>query len=139
MLIKEFESLFDFEKTLQELERSIDNIKGWHVTDRVDQSKEINAHGGQFDGKMQLIKFCNPHYSSAMLQDDDRKIMGAIMPKTFAVYTKANGKTYLATINGNFIAGHFDAETQAIMQKVAQDIKQVLAKLVRTDNSVLEK
>jgi uncharacterized protein (DUF302 family) len=88
MMVKEFKSPYDFDKTVEVMAQRINEKPGWHVTDIIDQNAEVKAHGGFEIGNFKIIKYCNGKYSAEMLKTDDRKKIGNMMPKTFAVYQK---------------------------------------------------
>jgi uncharacterized protein (DUF302 family) len=100
MIIKEFKSPHDFEKTVKILTEQINASKGWHVTGIIDQNKEVTENGGFPIGNYKIIKYCSGKYSAEMLKTDDRKKIGNMMPKTFAVYEKSNGQVFVSTMNG---------------------------------------
>lgn len=126
MLIKEMKSPYDFEKTVETIVERINAKDGWHVVTVIDQNKEVQAHGGKAIGKFNIIQYCNGKFSSEMLSTDDRKIIGAMLPKNLAVYEKSDGQVYVATSNGVIIGKFFGSETESIIEKVSLEVEDIL-------------
>lgn len=126
MMIKEIKSPYDYEKTLDILVKRINNEPGWHVTHLIDQNKEIEEHGGSSIGKYSIVKYCNGKYASQMLKADDRKPMGAMMPKAFAVYEKTDGQVFISTANGAVMGKLFGGETEKIIEVVSLEVENIL-------------
>lgn len=126
MLIKEMKSPYDFEKTVEAIVERINAKDGWHVVTVIDQNKEVQAHGGKAIGKFNIIQYCNGKFSSEMLSSDDRKIIGAMLPKNLAVYEKSDGQVYVATSNGVIIGKFFGGETESIIEKVSLEVEDIL-------------
>ena len=126
MLIKEMKSPYNFEKTVETIVTRVNNQPGWHVVAVIDQNKEVQAHGGKAIGKYNIIQYCNGKYSSEMLAADDRKIIGAMLPKNLAVYEKSDGQVYVATSNGAVMGKIFGGETETLIEKVSLEVEEML-------------
>ncbi len=126
MMIKELKSPYDFDKTVETMVNNINNMQGWHVTEVIDQNKESIENGGTPIGNFKIIKYCSGHYSSMMLKADDRKKMGNMMPKAFAVYEKSTGEVYISTMNGAIMGKLFGGETETIIEKVSLEVEDMM-------------
>lgn len=126
MMLKEIKSPYDYEKTIETIVNRVNAMPEWHVITVYDMNKEVLEHGGRPIGKYSIIKYCSGKYASEMLMADDRKTMGAMMPKAFAVYEKSDGQVYLATANGAVMGKLFGGETETIIEKVSLEIEDVL-------------
>lgn len=126
MMIKEMKSPYDQEKTVATIVARINAKPGWHVVTVIDQNKEVQAHGGTAIGKFNIIQYCNGKYSSEMLAADDRKIIGAMLPKNLAVYEKSDGQVYVATSNGAVMGKLFGGETDNLIEKVSLEVEDIL-------------
>ncbi|HEY9125377.1 MAG TPA: DUF302 domain-containing protein [Bacteroidales bacterium] len=126
MIIKEMKSPYDYEKTVETIVTRINSMPGWHVVTVYDMDKEVVEHGGKPIGKYSIIKYCSGKYASEMLRADDRKTMGAMMPKAFAVYEKADGQVYVATSNGAVMGKLFGGETETLIEKVSLEVEEML-------------
>jgi uncharacterized protein (DUF302 family) len=126
MMIKEMKSPYDYEKTIETIVNRINLNKTWHVVTVYDMNKEVIENGGRPIGKYSIIKYCSGKYASQMLMSDDRKIIGAMMPKAFAVYEKADGQVYVATSNGAVMGKLFGGETETLIEKVSLEVEEML-------------
>jgi uncharacterized protein (DUF302 family) len=126
MLVKEFKSPYNFEKTVQVMTDRINNKEGWHVTNVIDQNKAVSENGGFPIGNFKIIKYCHGGFSAEMLKADDRKKIGAMMPKSFAVYQKSDGQVYVSTVNGAIIGKLFGGEEERIIEESSLEIEDIM-------------
>jgi uncharacterized protein (DUF302 family) len=123
MMVNELKSPYDFNKTVETIATRINNAEGWHVTEIIDQNKEVMENGGYDIGNFKIIKYCHGGYSSRMLDTDDRKKIGNMMPKTFAVYEKSDGQVFISTMNGAIMGKLFGGETEKIIEEVSLEVE----------------
>ncbi len=126
MMIKEMKSPYDYNKTVETIVHRIESKPQWHVVEVYDMNSEVMKYGGQSIGNYFIIKYCSGHFASKMLISDDRKPMGAMMPKAFAVYEKNDGQVYVATANGAIMGKLFGGETEKIIEEVSIDVEDML-------------
>ena len=127
MFFKEVSVPYDFDKTVRVLQTRINKQEGWHVTDIIDQQKEVLEHGGEDVGKVKIIKFCNGKLSGVMLGDDSSKFMAAKMPLSIAVYEKSDGRVTIGLMNGYIMARLFAGTREGeIMEEVVKDMEEIL-------------
>ncbi len=126
MMIKEFKSPYNFEKTVTVMTNRINNKEGWHVTNIIDQNKEVTNHGGTPIGNFKIIKYCHGGYSGRMLKVDSRKKIGNMMPKSFAVYEKSDGKVFVSTMNGAIMGKLFGGEVEKIIEQVSLEVEDMM-------------
>jgi uncharacterized protein (DUF302 family) len=126
MMLKEMKSPYDYEKTIETVVTRIEAQPQWHVVTVYDMNHEVVGNGGKPIGKYSIIKYCSGEFASEMLSNDDRKPMGAMMPKAFAIYEKADGQVYLATANGAVMGKLFGGETENIIERVSLQVEEIL-------------
>jgi len=126
LMLTEMKSPYDYQKTVEMIQDRINHQPGWHLVEVTDENKEVTEHGGKPIGKFTIIKFCNGFYASQMLGADDRKRMGAMLPKSFAVYEKSDGQVYVATANGAIMGKLFGGETERIIEKVNLEVEDIM-------------
>jgi len=127
MFFKEVSVPHDFDKTVRILQTRINNQEGWHVTDVIDQQKEVLDNGGEDVGKVKIIKFCNGKLSGIMLNDDGSKFMAAKMPLSIAVYEKSDGRVTIGLMNGYIMARLFAGTREGvIMEDVVTDMEEIM-------------
>jgi len=126
MLVKEFKSPYDFDKTVTVMSERINAKDGWHVTGIIDQNKEVQAHGGYAIGNFKIIKYCHGGFAAEMLKSDDRKKTGTMMPKSFAVYEKSDGQVFVSTMNGAVIGKLFGGEIERIIEESSLEVESMM-------------
>ena len=126
MMVKEMRSPYDFEKTVSVMTDRINGKEGWHVTGVIDQNQEAIMNGGYSIGNYKIIKYCSGKYSADMLSADDRKKIGNMMPKTFAVYEKSDGQVYVSTMNGAVMGKIFGGEIERIIEEVSLEVEDMM-------------
>ncbi len=127
MFFKEVSVPHDFDKTVEMIQSRINKQDGWHVTDVIDQQKEVLDNGGADVGKIKIIKFCNGKLSGEMLSADSSKFMAAKMPLSIAVYEKSDGRVTIGLMNGYVMARLFSGTREGeIMEEVVKDIEEIL-------------
>ncbi|MBN2755342.1 MAG: DUF302 domain-containing protein [Candidatus Goldbacteria bacterium] len=127
IMLKEIISPYDFEKTVKVLSDRINNAENWHVTGVIDQSAEVEGHGGKNIGKLKIIQYCSGKYAYEMLSADERKKMSVMMPKSFAVYEKSGGRVYIALMNGAFMGKMFKGPAFQIIEDVSLEVERIMS------------
>ena len=127
LIIKEMKSPYDdVDKTVGVIKTRIDNEPGWHVITIYDYDKEVRDAGGESIGAMKLIKFCSAEHASQMLSMDRYKKLGAMLPKTLAVYEKSDGHVYVAAGNGAVIGKMFHGKAAGIIEATSYEIENIM-------------
>ena len=126
MMMKELKSPYDFDKTVKVMAERINLKEGWHVTTIIDQNKETIENGGFAIGNFKIIKYCHGGYSARMLKADDRKKLGNMMPKSFAVYEKSDGQVFISTMNGAIMGKIFGGEIETIIEEVSLEVEDMM-------------
>ncbi|MEN8139434.1 MAG: DUF302 domain-containing protein [Bacteroidota bacterium] len=127
MMLVEIKSPYEFDKTVDVIQNRINNKDGWRVTGVIDQNKAVIDGGGAPIGKFKIVKYCSGKFASEMLNNDDRRKIGVMMPKSFAVYEKSNGQVYISTANGAIMGKLFGSDASNIMEKVALDVEGIMS------------
>ena len=86
----------------------------------------MKENGGYEIGNFKIIKFCHGKFAADMLQADDRKKIGNMMPKSFAIYEKSDGQVYVSTMNGGVIGKLFGGETEKIIEESSLEIEDIM-------------
>jgi hypothetical protein len=61
-----------------------------------------------------------------MLRADDRKKIGNMMPKSFAVYEKSDGQVFVSTMNGAVMGKLFGGEIETIIEQVSLEVEDMM-------------
>ncbi len=125
MMVHESESPFGFDKTVTAI---MDNIEaaGWSSPKVYDMQKMLLEKGQRDVGRMKVVKLCNPDYAASLLAADDSKFVGVMMPCSFAVYEKSDGKTYVSTMNMKLMSYLFAGNIGDLLGKVAAADDEIL-------------
>jgi len=126
LLLQEIESPFAYEKTVNVMKNKIANLKGWHIVKVFDYNKEVKDGGGEDIGKYTILEFCNAKDAGEMLAADNRKKIGTMLPKRFAIYEKSNGKVFIGAGNGPVMINLFKGESRKIAAKVSLEVESML-------------
>ena len=127
MMLMEIKSPYEFEKTVTVITNRLNNSGDWKVTNVIDQNKAVMDGGAPSIGKYVIIKYCSPKYSSEMLQGDNTKKIGVMMPKSFAVYEKSNGQVYISTANGGVMGKMFGPDAAKVLEKVSLEVEGIMS------------
>ena len=120
VMIHEEQSPYDFDKTVETI-LSNTKAQGWLVPKTYDFQKTLLKHKQPDPGRIQVLKLCKPEYASSLLQNDDTKFVGAMMPCSVAVYEKSDGKVYVASMNMGLMSKMFSGVVGETLGKVAAD------------------
>jgi len=125
-LINEYQSKLGFKETVTQLENDIKSQKGWLV--RTSSCSLPNPKDGT---RAIAIKLCNGVYASELINDESTRKTAAIIPCSFAVYQKSDGKTYISQLNisllGSLLGGRANLTFSG---KIAPDQKIILDGIV---------
>ena len=127
MMLMEIKSPYEFSKTVDVISNRINKSGDWTVTNVIDQNKSVMDGGAPSIGKYVIIKYCSPKYSSEMLQGDNTKKIGVMMPKSFAVYEKSNGQVYISTANGGVMGKMFGRDAAIVLEKVSLEVEGIMS------------
>ena len=127
LMIRELPSPLAFDDTVAKLKTNVAEKPGWHVFNVVDQGGEIVANGGAPIGRMAILQFCHGPYASRMFSDESRRRMSVFSPRNVSIYEKADGRAYVAIMNGDLMMKFAPPAARAIIREVARDVKSMLA------------
>jgi uncharacterized protein (DUF302 family) len=69
-----------------------------------------------------LVNLCNASHAYNILKKDENKVIATMMPCTISVYEKADGNTYIGTMNAELLGKMFGGDIAQIFGvEVAQD------------------
>jgi len=128
LLISEVVSPLPFDETLVHVEAKAKKL-GWKVPKKWKANFQQNFRKivGVDIGPNKLIKMCQPKVAADILVKDEYKYLGVMMPCTFAVYEKADGKTYVSMMNLGMMGLAFGSEVARAMKIVGPEMDQMVA------------
>jgi uncharacterized protein (DUF302 family) len=121
MMLKEYRSPYDINKTIETITTNA-KANGWVVPGIGKLHKSVKKHGGFDLTPVFLINLCNASHAYNILKDDETKVIATMMPCTISVYEKADGKTYIGTMNAELLGKMFGGDIAQIFGvDVAED------------------
>ncbi len=123
LLVTEIESPLGFDETLEHIESKAREI-GWKVPKKwkANFQKNFSKIVGKDIGPMRLLKMCEPFIAADLLQADENKYLSVMMPCTFAVYQKSDGKVYVAMMNLKLFGMALGGDVIPAMEKAWPDM-----------------
>jgi len=120
MILHENVSPYGTEKTINIIKANAANI-GWVVPSIKPLHKSILKHGGGKILPTMLVNLCQANHAFSILNEDENKKISVFMPCTISVYEKADGKTYIGSMNAGLLGQMFGGTVAEVMKNVASD------------------
>ena len=112
-MVSEKQSPLGYEETIAFIQANATN-SGWKVSAVMRLDKTL-AKEGKSVLPVASLKICQPDYAEQVLNDDDARFLSVMMPCSIAVYEKADGKTYVSTMNASLIGKLFGGTVSDVM------------------------
>jgi len=122
--IFEKESLFGFNETVEILTTAATD-RDWGNPATHDLQQTL-AKSGKSVRPVKVIEICKPAYSGEMLEKSDERIVSVMMPCRISVYEKADGKIYVATVNGRIFAAGQPENIQKVMMDASDELDEIV-------------
>lgn len=122
--IFEKESLFGFNETVELLITAATD-REWGNPATHDLQATL-AKSGKSVRPVKVIEICKPEYSGQMLEKSDERVVSVMMPCRISVYEKADGKIYVATLNGRMFASGMPENIRGVMIDAADEIEEIV-------------
>lgn len=107
MMLKEAESKYNFERSVEVFEQTALNM-GWKIPTVHDMQLTMENFGKEVN-KMKVFELCHPEHAYEILSRDKERIVSNMMPCRVSIYEKSDGKTYISWMNtammGNMMGG----------------------------------
>lgn len=114
LMLTEYQSPFGVEETVENIkQRAV--AEGWVVSSVTPLNDSVKKHGGGDLPPIRLVNLCEPHHAFNILTEDKNKIVSVMMPCTISVYQKADGKTYIGTMNAGLFGKMFGGTVAKVM------------------------
>lgn len=127
LLVTEVESPLGFEETLAHIEKKAKSV-GWKVPKKwkANFQRNFKKIAKKDIGPMKLVKMCEPFIAADLLDSDQYKYLSVMMPCTFAVYEKSDGKVYIAMMNLKLFGTALGGEVVPAMEKAWPDMMKMV-------------
>ena len=123
-MVVEKQSRFDFDRTVDLLISEAER-REWKVPAVHDLQQSL-AKSSKTVNPVKVIEICKPKYSGQMLELNHERIMSVMMPCRISVYTKEDGKTYTALLNGAEIAADQPVRIAEVMRAASDETFEII-------------
>jgi uncharacterized protein (DUF302 family) len=123
-MVVEKQSRFDFDRTVDLLISEAER-REWKVPAVHDLQQSL-AKSGKTVNPVKVIEICKPKYSGQMLELNHERIMSVMMPCRISVYTKEDGKTYTAVLNGAEMAADQPVKIAEVMKAASDETFEII-------------
>lgn len=124
-LINEYQSKFSFNETLQEIKKNTEQTKGEWVL-RFNKSCSLPKTSDK--SKIIQIELCSNKYGSRIINKESSRKASAIIPSTFSIYEKSDGKTYISQLNSSLIGHLVGGDTSKVFARNIYPEQQMIFK-----------
>ncbi len=129
MMLKEAESKYNFEQSVQIFEQTAKDM-GWKIPTVHDMKETMHVNGYKV-ASMKVFELCHPDHAYEILKLDQERIVSSMMPCRVSIYEKSDGKTYVSWMNtammGNMMGGTI-AEVMGIASADSEKMIQSISK-----------
>ncbi|KHF25121.1 DUF302 domain-containing protein [Solemya velum gill symbiont] len=128
LLVTEIESPLGFQETIDHMKAKAKSL-GWKVPSKWEANFQKNFKKiVKIDvGPVVAIKMCQVDVAANLLKKDENKYLATMMPCTFAIYQKADGKTYVSMMNLETVGNMIGGDVAMAMRQVMPDMKQMVS------------
>lgn len=126
-LIVEQRSKYTFSETVERLTTEA-KARSWNIPIIHDLQKSL-AKSGKAVKPVTVIEICKPEYSGKLLELNYERIISVFMPCRISVYEKDDGKTYVALIDGEALAGSQPRNIAEVMKAASDEIFSIVKKV----------
>lgn len=107
MMLKEAQSKYDFERSVEIFEQTALDM-GWAIPTVHDLKATMDKFG--YDVRnVKVFELCHPEHAIQILEQDQERVVSSMMPCRVSIYEKSDGKTYVSWMNtglmGNMMGG----------------------------------
>jgi uncharacterized protein (DUF302 family) len=117
-MIIEVVSPYGFEQTDQLMQEGI-RSEGWSVPKVYDWQAIVKLAGVDV-GPFKMYDLCKAEFAAQILQYDHLRFISTLMPCATSVFTKTDGKTYIAYMNVNLLAQMFGQELGVVAHQAGE-------------------
>lgn len=107
-MFKHYESKYDFDKTYETMKSAIEGSDRWTILGEYDNQERYSSEGALPNYK--VLQICNPFAAYRILNDDETKYMGGMIPLKFCIYEKNDGTVWMSMMNVEMMGSMFDDE-----------------------------
>jgi uncharacterized protein (DUF302 family) len=114
MMLNETLSPYGVDETVEKIKTNA-LAEGWVVAGVKPLHKSVKKHGGDDLPPIMLVNLCQAQHASKILREEHSRIVSVMMPCTISVYQKADGRTYIGTMNAGLMGKMFGGTVAQVM------------------------
>ncbi len=130
LLFRERESKYNFEKTVEQLERSVLE-KGWKIPAIHDLRETMLKFGKPEVDRAKVFEVCHPDHAFEILSRDEERIVMPMMPCRMAVYQKSNGSTFVSVMHNGLVGRLMKGVVPRVMKAASRESEDILKAIVK--------
>ena len=113
LMVKETLSPMGYEETIAHIQNQVTNA-GWKVSALMRLDRTLAKEGLEVL-PVASMKICQPDHAEQILLDDEARFISVMMPCSIAVYEKADGSTYISTMDAKLMGRMFGGTVAEVM------------------------
>lgn len=123
------EAPFSFEETNQRFVDAVE-AEAWSIQKVYDLQASMEKHGYEVN-PVNVYSLCKPEHAYKILKSNEERVVTTMMPCRVAIYKNDNGKTYIARINSELLAGQIGGLVEEVMTAAATDNEQIISNTLK--------
>lgn len=127
MMLKEAESKYNFEKSVEVFENTVKQM-GWKIPTVHDMQHTMHENGYTVHS-MKVFELCHPDHAYEILKLDDERIVSNMMPCRVSIYEKSDGKTYISWMNTAMMGKMMGGTIAEVMGIASADSESMIASI----------
>lgn len=127
MMLKEAESKYNFEKSVEVFEQTALDM-GWKIPTVHDMQKTMDNFGKEV-AQMKVFELCHPEHAYKILSLDQERIVSSMMPCRVSIYEKSDGKTYVSWMNTAMMGGMMGGVIADVMGDASAESEKMIASI----------
>ncbi len=128
MMMKEAESLYNFEESVSKFEQTAKDM-GWKIPTVHDMQKTMEVNGYQV-ASMKVFELCHPDHAYEILKKDSERIVSNMMPCRVSIYEKSDGKTYVSWMNTSMMGNMMGGVVAEVMGVASADSEKMIKSII---------
>lgn len=128
-MFRHYISSLDFDSTYEAIHQGIVESEYWTLLDEVDNDERYAPYADI--GPYQILMVCVPSTAVKILENEDTKFMGAMIPLKFCLYELEDGTVKISLMNVEMMGRMFkDKSVQAEIKAAVAEMETIIAQVL---------
>lgn len=132
MMFKEDKSNYDFQTTIEEIEKSVADAN-WKIPHVNDLQATMQKFGKDVR-QVKVYEICQPEHAYKILSQNDERIVSSLMPCRVAIYEKEDGSVYVSRMNASLLSKPMNKLIRNTMGDAGEETEQILHSIITPAN-----